>query len=102
MSEFKLRSSVVIKGARYKIIKKKYLKDDDGVICDGLHDHVKKIIYIRKGIEPEIMRKTFYHEFFHAYLFECNVREGLDAQLEEVIVETLSQAMDNHFTVSWR
>jgi len=102
MCKFKLKSSIMIKGSRYKIKNRKYLKDDDGALCDGLHDHINKIIYVRSGLDGAELRKTFFHEFFHAYLFECHIREGLDTQLEEVIVETLSQALDNNFIVKWR
>lgn len=102
MHNFAGKTSLMIKGARYKIVYKKFLKDDDGVICDGLHDHIKKIIYVRSVLKGAELRKTFLHEFFHAYLFECNVREGLDTQLEEVIVETLSQATDDNFIIKWR
>jgi len=102
MLKFISKGSIMVKGARYKIIYKKSIKDDDGVICDGLHDHIKKTIYVSSGLNGADLRKTFLHEFFHAYLFECNVREGLDTQLEEVIVETLSQAMDDHFLIKWR
>jgi hypothetical protein len=102
MTSFHLKSSIKIKGYRYKIILKKFLKDDDGNLCDGLHDHEKKVIYLRRDLKGEGMRKTFLHEFFHAYIFECNIREGLDSQLEEVIVETLSQATDDHFELKWR
>jgi Zn-dependent peptidase ImmA (M78 family) len=100
--KFRLPKEVMIKGELYKVIVKKDLKDDDGHECDGLHDHEKKIIYITTGLKHDYRRQTFLHEFFHAYLHECHVREGLDSQLEEVIVECLSQATDKHLDWTWK
>lgn len=93
---------VSIKGINYKVLIVEKLKDDDGDFCDGLHDHSKKVIYIDKSTKGATRRKTFLHEMFHAYIYECNIREGLQETLEEVIVETMAQATDEQFFLEWK
>jgi len=99
---FRLPESIKIKGKKYKLKHVKNLKDDDGKPCMGLHDHENKVISIDKLVIGSEKRQTLLHEFFHAYLYECNIREGLDSQLEEVIVEALSQGIEEHFDIKWK
>lgn len=98
----RFRESISVKGVEYQIIQMKDVKDDDGNIVAGLHDHVNKIIYFDIEMTTDEKRQTFLHEFFHAYLYECHIREGLDGQLEETIVEALSQAMVKEFVIRWK
>lgn len=101
-TSFKFKRSIPIKGARYKIKMVKDLKDDDNKACWGLHDHIGKVISIEKSLDDKEKVQTLLHEIFHAYLFECNIREGLDSQLEEAIVESLAQCVDLHFELKWK
>ena len=103
MIRFRLPPSVKVKGVRYivKVVRK--LKDDDGKECSGLHDSENKILSIDRALRGKERRQTFFHEYFHAYLEECGVREGLDSQLEEVIVEILSRSLEeNDFDIRWK
>ena len=102
LKKFRLRKSITILGTKYKIIQTPDLKDEDGNLCMGLHDHIKKVILIDAKLPLAEKRQTFLHELFHAYLFEAYVREGLDTQLEEVIVEMLSQTIEKHFNIEWK
>ena len=93
---------IVVKGVEYKISLDNYLRDDDGKLCSGLHDHERKVIHIDKNMGIEEKRQTFIHELFHAYLHECHVNEGIDSQLEEAIVESLSQSITKSFVLNWK
>lgn len=101
-SKFKLRTSITVKGVRYRIRKVKKLKNDRGEDIQGLYDPDKKVIRILAGATPKIDRQTFLHELAHAYLYECNIREGLDSQLEEVVIETIVLGFDKHFSINWK
>ena len=101
-NSFPFPDSIIIKGTKYKVVKVKNLKDDDGNECQGLHDHVLKVISIDSALRGANRRKTFLHELAHAYLYECHIREGLDGQLEEVIIEIIVNAFDKHFDIRWR
>ncbi len=98
MSEFKLPQSITVKGEKYKVKQVIGLKVYGNEVM-GLHDQVNKEILINKKMTKKEKRVTFLHELFHAYCFECNIREGLDSQLEEVLVETISQAVEKHFAI---
>ena len=99
---FRLPKTVVVKGAKYKVIVTPNVVDDDGKPCMGLHDHDSKEILIDKNMTAKEKRTTFLHELFHAYCYECNIREGLDSQMEEVLVETIAQAVELHFEFLWK
>lgn len=99
---FRLPKTAVVKGATYKIIIQKDVIDDDGKACMGLHCHEEKEILIDKNMTAKEKRTTFLHELFHAYCYECNIREGLDSQMEEVLVETIAQAVELHFEFLWK
>lgn len=101
-NSFSLKKQINVKGTDYKIIRKKNPKDDDGKIVLGLFDPEAKTITIATGLAIEIVRQTFIHELFHAYIYECHLREGIDTQLEEVIVEALTQAIEEKFHIKWR
>jgi len=102
IKRFRLPRKVTIKGAEYSIRQKKKLVYK-GVEISGLHDHINKVIWISSSIKkPEVKRITLLHEMFHAYLHMCGVCEGLDVQLEEVIVDLLATAVDKHFVIAWK
>ena len=101
-SFIRFKKTILIKGEEYTIKQVAKLKDDDGVEVDGLHDHIEKTISLNKNQTPKAKRTTFLHEFYHAYLYECHLREGLDSQMEEAIVEACSQATERHFDLTWK
>jgi len=99
---FRLPRKILVKGIEYKIRRKKKLKYE-GKEVYGLHDPKTKIIWIDSGIkQPHMLRVTLIHELFHAYIDVCGITEGLDRQLEEVIVDLLACAIDKHFKVEWK
>jgi Zn-dependent peptidase ImmA (M78 family) len=92
----------MVKGVEYSIKRKKGLKYERNEIM-GLHDHIRKTIWIESSIkQPHMLRVTLLHELFHAYLHQCGIGEGLDVQLEEVIVDMLAQCVDKHFSIDWK
>ena len=99
---FRQNSTIVIKGARYKIKWKKNLRDDSDNECLGLHDCENKTISLSKDMDVCDYVPVFLHEMFHAYLFECNIREGINLAVEEIIVEASARAIDLHFDLSWK
>lgn len=101
-NNFIAKEYLVIKGTRYKVILGSKLFDDDGREADGLFDPEKKTISIHKNLTLKKAKEVFLHELLHAYFYECNLREGIDTQLEEVIVETAAQGILKHFDVVWR
>jgi len=99
---FRLPRKITVKGVEYKIRQKKGLKYKGKEVC-GLHDHIHKTIWINSSIKkPTDRRITMIHELFHAYLHVCGIGEGLDEQLEEVIVDLLASAVDKHFGLEWK
>lgn len=102
-NDIKIRSGekISVKGAEYTI-KWKQKIIDEGIVCWGLHDSEKKLILLSKELPKKEILSVFLHELFHAYLFECNIREGLSGSLEEVVVECLSKAIDFHFDLLWK
>lgn len=101
--QFKLTNNkkIMIKGAEYTIkLRKKVMLGKQE--CWGLHDSEKKLITIQKGLPKGETLPVFLHELFHAYIFECNIREGLDSSLEEIIVECLAHCIDQEFELEWK
>ena len=99
---FRLPRKIMIKGVEYSIKRKKKLTYERKEIM-GLHDHIRKTIWIDSGIkQPHMLRITLLHEMFHAYLHVCGIGEGLDTQLEEVVVDLLATAVDKHFHIGWK
>lgn len=87
---------MIIKGSKWKVIKKKKLVDDDGNDLLGQCNFEKRIIYLQKGQANEI--DTLVHEFIHAALFELHLDIGPVA--EEMLTEGLTQALTREFKIS--
>jgi len=102
VKHFRLPRKVQVKEVEYKIRQKKGLTYKGKEIC-GLHDHIHKTIWINSDIrKPKERRITLLHELFHAYLHVCGICEGLDEQLEEVIVDLIATCIDKHFSIEWK
>ena len=99
---FRLKKFLNIKGRKYRISQVKRPTGEDGKECAGYHDHEKRKIVIARGMEKEDKLHTFLHELFHAYIFECGIREGLDSQLEEVVVDQLAKSIIDNFEIKWK
>ena len=95
MIRFRIPSTLKIKGKTYKVKLVKDLKDD-GVEVLGLHDHENQVISINSCTKGRERRQVFFHEYFHAYIYECGLREGIDSQMEEVIVDALAQSLEEN------
>jgi len=99
---FRLPRTIIVKGVEYKIRQKKDLTYKGKEIY-GLHDHIRNTISINSSIKkPKDRRITMIHELFHAYLHQCGICEGIDEQLEEVIVDLFAVAMEKHFEINWK
>lgn len=70
--------------------------------CYGLHDPEKRLILLSKDMKPKEYVPVFLHELFHAYMYECGIREGIPIAIEEIIVDALALAVDIHFDLSWK
>ena len=101
-SDFHLKRSIKIKGVTYKVKQLNKVLDDQGIECQGWVDKHKKVIAIMRGLDPLEKKLTFMHEVAHAYLHECHTTEGLDHQLEEVVIETMLRGLSEHFNFSWK
>ena len=99
---FRLPRKILIKGMEYKIRRKKGLKYE-GKPVYGLHDPRTRTIWIDSELKSQsLLRITLIHEMFHGYIDVCVITEGLDRQLEEVIVDLLASAINKHFKISWK
>jgi hypothetical protein len=83
--------SVTIKGAKWKVLfvsdASEFLEGNDGITCKKT-----KTIYISKNPSHNV-ENVYWHEYFHAFLFECGIRD-LDDHFEHVIVENLADLME--------
>lgn len=98
--KFHLKRSIPIKGVRYKITQIKQPRTEDGDCMGYTHTEKQKIV-LERGLKDPVLKRTLIHEMVHAYLFECNVSEALTAEMEEVIAETISGMIEDHFDISW-
>jgi len=99
---FRMPPHVTVKGVKYKVKLVNGLKYKGEEVL-GLHDHENRTISVCSSAKGRLRRQTFVHELFHAYIYECNIREGLDSQLEEVIVDLLSAALEeNNLDLRWK
>lgn len=87
---------MMIKGSKWKVIRKKYLKDEDGNDLLGQCNFEKRIIYLLRPQANET--ETLVHEFIHAALFELHLDIGPVA--EEMLTEGLTQSLTREFKIS--
>jgi hypothetical protein len=99
---FRLPKKVKIKGVVYKVQVVEDLRDDDGVLCDGLHCPKTHTISVAKDTKGQYRRRVFIHEVFHGYVYECHLREVISSEVEELIVEALACGTDEQFYLEVR
>jgi len=82
---------VFVYGIEYKVVKDKTI-EKKGLAGDV--NFKKKIIRIADG-----EMSTLIHEIFHATLYEMNFAQVLEDDIEELLVENLSQVVAKNFTL---
>lgn len=78
---------LLVKGAKYELIFKDVVLDENGRDCYGTCDPDKKVIEISAKLRGKKKAQTFLHELGHALIFETHLNEGLDENIVEIIVE---------------
>ena len=79
------------------------LRDHTGQIIDGLCDPKNKLIFVRasQDYDAEYYEATWYHEFFHACLYEQGffTTNKWDSDFEELIVENFGRVLAETFDI---
>jgi len=71
--------------------------------CDGTTIKDGKKILLDKSLKGNELKQVLLHEFFHAVWVESGLDQTtISKDLEEIIVEQMSQALLNSFNVSFR
>lgn len=84
-------TKINIKGETWAI---KYVPSDSDKLDgnDGICDTKLKTIYLSKT-PTRSKTSVYWHEYFHAYLWESGVRD-LDGHFEHVLIEIMSDLME--------
>lgn len=83
--------AIKIKGSIWKL---KYLPANAIELegAEGKCDYNSRTIYLSKT--PDLDQKTlFWHEFLHAFFWECGIRD-LDDNFEHVLIENLTDLLE--------
>ena len=97
---FKIPKKLTVKGQTWQVSYKWNLHHEDGTRCDGLCDFQNRVIYLDRGATKESKRLAFLHELCHSIIHEAHA--DVDPVTEEIIVESISQFMDERFDIRWR
>lgn len=89
-----------VKGRLWQTVYKWNLRDDDGNPCDGLCDHISRIVYIEHALSKAEKPSVFHHELFHAICHESHV-SGVDGGLDPLVEELLAEAFQDFIGLSW-
>lgn len=81
-----------IKGSKWQI-KKVDAENPELESHEGLADYKLKTIYLSKNPQNCTKNNLFWHEYMHAYLYECGIRD-LDCNFEHVIIENLADLLE--------
>lgn len=82
----KMPRKILVLGRPWKIKYVKKVVDDDGTKCHGLCKPDEKIILIEKG-PSNMMKETFFHEWFHAVWYELGMQdEEVPEWIEHIIL----------------
>ena len=90
---------IMVLGRPWKIKYVKKLLDDDGTHCHGLCKPEIKTLLIEKN-PIDLMKETFFHEWFHAVWFELGMQdEEIPEWVEHIILNGVvrEQLNDPHF-----
>ena len=90
----------MVKGKRWKISHKWNLKDDHGILCDGLCEPKLKTVYLDRSLSKADKESALLHEVFHAVIYEVGLHQSsLTLDVEEMLVENLSLFVLETFNV---
>ena len=95
-----LPKRINIKGQVYSISRTVDLRDDVGDQLYGLCDRDAKSIQIDSTIKGKMLKLTLVHEIFHAALTESHVPGCIGHEIEELIVDALSEIVCDKFNLS--
>lgn len=98
----RLPRAVDICSTRYKVLRKKGLKDPDGDLCLGICEPLKACITVESGLSTEVAKQTLLHEIAHAAFEESGAKYILGKfidnpdhlhEAEELIIRTFLPAL---------
>jgi hypothetical protein len=92
-----MTNMLMVRGTKWKIKFVKRMPPGEDDAC-GLCDTEAHIIYIKKGMKPDVTMETFLHEYMHALMFEIGLHEEFSKEIEHTIVVALSRDMKNSKT----
>lgn len=81
-----------------RVVRVKKVVAPDGVVCWGLWEPTKRVIYLEQGLAPEAAYRWYLHELYHAYLDDSNI--DLPDKICERVVDALATAQVN--AMWWR
>lgn len=81
-----------VRGVRYKI---KIMDAEDPRLsgCEGICNIKTKEIFLAEKPPVSTFENVFWHEYFHAWLYESGIRD-LDSHFEHVLIESLSDLLE--------
>ncbi len=91
--------SFILKGKRWKVIRRKKLNKDDTYL--GLCDVYRRTIYLKLSLKGKDLEATFLHELFHAVVHEAHINPGVhwSEGVEEVVCDAFADVVTSLFTV---
>lgn len=93
----RIPKTILVSGHEWTVEYKWNLRYDNQK-CDGLCCHETRTIYLDRSLTKQNKITTFLHEYIHAVIAELNIkRKSLPMELEELIVEALSQELVGAF-----
>ena len=99
----RIPKSVDVYGSRWSVGYKWNLLSDKGEHVDGLCDKKNRTILIDRSLSKDERPGTFFHELFHAIIYELKLGQtDLSGEVEEVLVEGISDYMIKYFILRLR
>lgn len=100
----KIPKEFYIKGKLWRVEYKWRLEENGIGKCDGLCEFSERVIYLDRLLPKDQKPKVFLHEYTHAVLHEAHLHEngGLDGILEEVVCESIADALTENFNLRWK
>jgi len=88
-----------IRGKRWRIVVRKDLRCELGVVVDGLCDSTARVIYLHADLTGKHRQQRLLHEFNHAVMAEYGMEVlGLPEQVEEMLVNILALELTENLT----